>query len=168
MNTVSLIIGNICSLLAMITDAISSTRKTAKSVLWVQNISQLIYFTGTVVLKGYSGAAQNFVSLLRNLVAIRNIQNKFIEWSLAGLGVVLGVCFNNIGILGLLPVIANLQYTLCIFRFKDNERALKVSFWICVGMFILFNLAICNFVGAASNFVVFVTTGISIFKGKSA
>ena len=60
MNTLSLITGNVCSLLAMITDSISSTRKTAKGVLWMQSISQMIYFVGTVILKGYSGAVQNF------------------------------------------------------------------------------------------------------------
>ena len=83
MNAISVILGNICSLLAMITDSISSTRKTAKGVLHVQNISQLIYCIGTILLKGYSGAAQNVVSILRNFVAIRKIENKVIQWILS-------------------------------------------------------------------------------------
>jgi len=116
MNSVSLIIGNLCSLLAMITDSISATRKTPKGVLLVQSLSQLIYCIGTVVLKGYSGAVQNAVSILRNFVAIRNIENKILEWALALLGVVLGIGFNNLGLMGLLPVIANFQYTLAIIH----------------------------------------------------
>ena len=166
MEKTSLIIGNLCSLLAMGTDSISSTRKTTKGVLLVQCISQLIYCTGTLVLKGYSGAVQNAVSILRNLVAIRKVESKFVEWFLVILGVVLGLVFNNLGVMGLLPVIANLQYTLAIFRFQDNERALKISFLIAVGMFAIFNIAIYNIVGVISNLVVLFTTAAVLFKTK--
>ena len=168
MNEINLIIGNVCSLLAMVTDSISSTRKTAKGVLLVQSLSQLIYFIGTVVLKGYSGAVQNAVSILRNFVAIRDIRSKYVEWALVGLGVVLGLAFNNLGFMGLLPVIANFQYTIAVFRFQDNQRALKISFAIAVGMFAVFNIAIFNVVGVVSNSVVFITTLAVLLKsGKN-
>ena len=166
MNSISILIGNICSLLAMGTDAISSTRKTAKGVLVVQCLSQLIYGIGTVVLKGYSGAAQNLVSIIRNLVAIRQIKSRAVEWILAALGVVLGLCFNNLGWMGVLPVVANFQYTLAIFRFQDNERALKTSFMVSVALFGIFNLAIFNIVGFCTNMVVAVTTAIYLIRTR--
>ena len=167
MNAISVILGNACSLLAMVTDSISSTRKTAKGVLLVQSLSQLIYCVGTVLLKGYSGAVQNVVSILRNFVAIRKINSAFVEWSLVILGVGLGIGFNNLGLIGFLPVVANLQYTLAVFKFKDNERALKISFAVCIGMFAVFNLAIYNFVGVASNLVVLGTTLVMLFKKRT-
>ena len=166
MNAVNILIGNICSLLAMITDSVSSTKKTAKGVLIVQNFSQLFYCVGAIVLKGYSSAVQNVVSIFRNLIAIKQINSKPLEWLLVVLGVVLGIWFNNLGIIGLLPVIANLEYTLAIFRFKDNERALKIAFAICVGLFVIFNFAILNFVGAISNLIVMVATLTVLFKKK--
>lgn len=167
MNAISVILGNACSLLAMITDSISSTRKTAKGVLLVQSLSQLIYCVGTILLKGYSAAVQNAVSILRNFVAIRKINSAFVEWSLVILGVGLGIGFNNLGLIGFLPVVANLQYTLAVFKFKDNERALKISFAVCIGMFAAFNLAIYNFVGVASNLVVLGTTLVMLFKKRT-
>ena len=166
MDTISVIIGNICSLLGMVADSVSSTRKSAKEVLLVQSLGQLIYCIGTIVLKGYSGAVQNVVSILRNFVAIKKINSKAVEWSLVLLGVALGIGFNNLGLIGYLPVIANLQYTLAVFKFKDNDRALKLSFVACVGMFAIFNLAIFNFVGVISNLVVLVTTLVVLFKQK--
>ena len=168
MNEMNLIIGNVCSLLAMGTDAISATRKTTKGVLMVQNLSQLFYCIGTVVLKGYSGAVQNAVSILRNFVAIREIHNKYVEWTLISLGVVLGLAFNNLGFIGLLPVIANFQYSLAIFRFQDNERALKIAFAIAVGLFAVFNIAIYNIVGVLSNLAVFITAVAVLLKGKKS
>ena len=167
MNTISVILGNGCSLLAMVTDSISSTRKTAKGVLLMQSLSQLIYCIGTILLKGYSGAVQNLVSILRNFVAIRKISSPLIEWTLVALGVALGLLFNNLGLIGYLPVVANLQYTLAVFKFKDNERALKISFALCISLFAIFNCAIFNFVGAASNLVVLGTTLVMLFKQRT-
>ena len=164
MNNLAMIIGNLCSLLAMGTDAFSTTRKTTKGMLWVQNLSQLIYGVGTAVLGGYSGAVQNVVSILRNLVAIRNINSQLLEWFLVGLGVVLGLVCNNLGFMGLLPMIANLQYTLVVFRFKNNQRALKISFLVTCLLFALFNGAIYNIVGVITNLVVVVTTAMVLIK----
>ena len=164
MFTQDVVIGNACSLLAMITDSVSSTRKTTKEVLLFQSLGQLIYCIGTIVLKGYSAAVQNAVSLARNVVAIRNINSKALEWTLVVLGVVLGVVFNNLGLIGLLPVLANLQYTLAIFRFRDNDRALKISFLICVTMFAVFNAAILNIVGVCANAVIFTTSVVALLR----
>ena len=166
MGVIGIILGNVCSLLAMITDSISATRKTAKGVLIFQSLSQVIYGTGAILLKGYSSAVQNAVSLLRNFVAIRKVNSALVEWILLILGVVLGLWFNNLGLVGWLPVIANFQYTLAVFQFKDNERALKFSFVICVGMFVIFNVVILNIVGACSNLIVMITTLVMLLKKK--
>ena len=161
-----LIIGNLCSLLAMVTDSVSSSRKTAKGVLFVQCISQAIYGAGAIALKGYSAAVQNGVSIFRNIFAIKGGNNKAIEWVLIGLGVVLGLWFNNRGFFGLLPIIANLEYTIAVFRFKDNEKALKIAFMICTMLFAVFNAVILNLVGVAANLVVIVSTIVFLIKDK--
>lgn len=166
MDGLSIIVGNACSLLAMVTDSVSSTRKTAKGVLMVQSLSQLIYCIGAIVLQGYSAAVQNAVSIVRNILAMRKLDNKVVQWALVALGVVLGLVFNNLGWIGLLPVIANFQYTLAVFRFSDNERALKVSFALAVFLFGIFNLAIMNLVGFVTNLVVAVTTVVYLIRTR--
>lgn len=168
MNNIALVVGNLCTLLAMGANALSATRKTAKGVLIVQNIGQFSYCIGGIILKGYSASVQNVVSIFRNFAAIRNINNKFLEWLLVILGVVLGIAFNNRGLVGLLPVIGNLEYTLAIFRFKDNQRALKISFLICVAVYVIFNAAIQNYVGVAADLTVIITTAIVLCKPAKA
>lgn len=163
----NLIIGNVCTLLAMGANALSSTRKTAKGVLRLQNVSQAIYFFCGIILGGYSASVQNVVSILRNVAAIRNIKSKTVAWGLTAAGVVLGILFNNRGVMGLLPVIGNLQYTLAIFRFKDNERVLKISFLISVASFVVFNIVLYNFVGAAADLLVLITTAVVLIRGAA-
>lgn len=161
-----LLLGNLCVLLAMGANAISSTRKTTKGILWMQNVSQLMYCGSAFFLKGYSAAVQNVVSIIRNLVAIKKISSKAVEWTLVVLGVVLGIAFNNRSWIGLLPVIGNLQYTLVIFRYKDNERAIKFSFLLSVVAFLIFNVAIYNFVGVIGDTVTIITTATVLLKGE--
>ena len=162
---IGLIVGNLCTLLAMGANALSSTQKTSKNVLRVQNLSQACYFASGIALGGYSAAVQNVVSILRNVAAIRNIQSKTVEWILTAAGVVLGIVFNNRGLMGLLPVLGNLQYTLAIFRVKDNERLLKTSFLLSTVTYVIYNVVIMNYVGVACDSFVCITTAIVLLKG---
>ncbi|MBE6927833.1 MAG: YgjV family protein [Ruminococcaceae bacterium] len=163
----SLIIGNICSLLAMCSDGISASRKTAKGILSVQIASQFLYGASTIVLKGYSGAVQNAVSVFRNLTAMSKKQYKWIEWLLLSLAVGLGIYFNNRGLVGWLPVLGNFIYTLTVFRFKDQERPIKYAFAISTVMFAIFNFSIQNYVAFGGNVVVFIMAVIFLIKGRS-
>ena len=164
----SILIGNLCSLLGMAADTLSASRKTARGVLLVQIIGQACYGMSSLVLKGYSAVVQNCVSILRNLLAMRGRSIPGIEWLLVALGVGLGIVFNNQGVIGWLPIIANLEYSVAVFRFKDNEYALKAAFAVCVALFAVFNLAILNIVGAASNAVVLLTTLAFLLKTRKA
>lgn len=167
MTPIQLITGNLCSLIAMFTDSISNTRKTTRAVLLFQSISQGLYGIGSVVLGGYSGAVQNAVSILRNFVAIRKINSKVLQWALAILGVALGVCFNNLGLVGWLPIVANLEYTLAVFYFKDNQRALKIAFLVTVALFGIFNGFIYNVVGVVTNSVVLITGIVALARKEN-
>lgn len=160
------IVGNVCSLCAMVTDSISSTRKKHSEILGIQMLSQVFYGAGSIILKGYSSTAQNVVAILRNLAAMKNVKSKAIEWILISLGVVLGVLFNNRGLLGWLPIVANLEYSIAVFRFRDNEKGLKLSFLLNMLMYSVFSFVILNYVGAAANLFVAGTTAVSLLKGR--
>ena len=161
---IAIIVGNVSTLFAMAFNAFSSTRKTPKGVLLMQSASQAIYGLSSLVLGGYSASVQNVVSIIRNFAAIRKVNSKVLEWLLVILGVVLGVACNNLGWIGLLPVIGNLQYTLAIFRIKDDERKLKVFFLISVISFVIFNYTIRNYVGVVTDMFVAITTSIMLLK----
>ena len=162
----AIVIGNICSLLAMGFNSFSSTRKTPKGVLWMQNAAQAVYGVCGVLLKGYSATVQNVVSILRNCAAIWKIKSMILEWGLVILGVALGIVFNNRSWIGWLPILANLEYTLAIFRFKDDEYKIKIFFLISSVLFVIFNFAIQNYVGAAADIVVTITTIVVLLKKK--
>ncbi len=104
----------------MATDAISGTRKKHRQIMAVQIVSQFFYGASSIVLKGYSSTAQNVVAVFRNFAAMKNVKSKAWSGGLVLAGVVLGVVFNDRGILGWLPIVANLEYSIAVFKLKDN------------------------------------------------
>ena len=168
MSANDVIVGNICSLCAMVSDSVSGTRKKNSEILGIQILSQFFYGIGTIILKGYSSTAQNAVAVLRNLAAIKKVKSKAIEWGLILLGVALGVIFNNRGLLGWLPILANLEYSVAVFRSKDNERLLKYALIANMLMYSVFSIMIRNYVGFIANIVVAVTTAVSLIRDAHA
>ncbi len=130
----------------------------------VQIVSQFFYGASSVALKGYSSTAQNVVAVFRNLAAMKNVKSKVVEYMLILAGVVLGILFNNRGLIGWLPIIANLEYSVAVFKLKDNEKALKLAFIINMVMYAVFSAVIMNFVGVLSCAVIAVTTAVSFLR----
>ena len=160
------IIGNIFSLCAMISDSISGTRKKHNEIMAVQIVSQFFYIVSSIVLKGFSSTVQNVVAVFRNYASMKNVKSRVMEWTLILAGVVLGILFNNRGLLGWLPIIANLQYSIAVFKLKDKESALKLAFIFNMIMFAIFNAVIMNYVGILSCSVIAVTTVVSLIKAS--
>jgi len=166
---IAVIIGNIFSLCAMISDSISGTRKKHSQIMAIQIVSQFFYAAASIALKAYSSTAQNVVAVFRNFAAMKNYKSKVLDWILILAGVVLGIAFNNRGLLGLLPVVANFEYSVAVFKFKGKERLLKICFIINMIMFAVFSAVVQNYVGVVSCSVIAITTTVSLFrdsKGK--
>lgn len=161
-----ILLGNACSLLAMVSDSVSGTRKKRSSILAIQIVSQAFYGASTIFLKAYSSSAQNAVAILRNIAALKDVKSRAVEWALILLGVVLGAYFNNRGLLGWLPIIANFEYSVAVFRFKDNTRRLKYAFLVNVVLFLVFSIVIMNYAAALGNVVVGVATAASLVREK--
>jgi len=163
-----IIVGNVCAVGAMLSDSVSGTRKTRREILLVQCVSQLFYIASSLILKGYSATVQNVVSIARNLFAAYDKKNKAIEYVLIILPVVLGIVFNNRGLLGYLPVLANLEYSVAVFAIKDKPVVLKYALIVNCILFCVFNFAILNFVSGVACIVIVITTSVSVYKEKRA
>lgn len=167
MDNISLLLGNGCSLLATLSNVFASTRKTARGVLLVQSVGQAFYFACALFLKAPSGAVQNAVSIVRNFVAMgKKKSSKWVEWALIAAAAVLGVVFNNRGLAGWLPIVGNLEYSLAVFRYRDDQRMLKAALVVSLLIFIVFNIIIGNVVGTVADFIVAVTTTVDLWRTR--
>lgn len=163
---VNIILGNIASLLSCLLDSFSATKKNKKDMLKIQCFSVLIYMIANTLLQAYSAVVQNICALVRNVLAANGIKNNIIEYIIVLAALFFGIYFNNLGLIGLLPVFGNVEYSICMFVLKDNVRGLKISFLICNICFIVLNLYIKNYVGFVFTAITASTTVINLIKNK--
>lgn len=161
---VNIILGNIASLLSCLLDSFSATKKNKKDMIRIQCFSVLIYMVANMFLQAYSAIVQNVCALVRNVLAANEIKNKIVEYIIIAAALFFGIYFNNLGLIGLLPVFGNVEYSICMFLLKDNVKGLKLSFLICNICFIVLNLYIKNYVGFIFTTITASTTAINLFK----
>ena len=160
----NIIIGNITSFLSCLLDAYSATKDNKKEMIIIQSFSIAIYTITNALLKAYSAVVQNVFALVRNFLAVKGIKNKIAEWIIILRCLFFGLYFNNLGLIGLLPVIGNVEYSICLFVLKDHIKTLKFSFLICNLCFVILNLSISNYVGFIANSIAVIITAVELFK----
>lgn len=162
----NIIIGNILALVAQGFSLANGTRKKKRDMI-ICDMGAAISFTLTnVILKGYSGVIQNVVGVLRNITALFFPKDKYIGWLLVAGGVILGIYYNNMGFVGLLPVASAFWYSICVINKKASAKTLKMAFIINSYCFAAYGFALYNIVGAISDTVVGTITVYNYIKNK--
>ena len=120
--TFSLILGNIFSLCAVICLSVSVTTNNKKSLIGWQILDTSFFIASTFVLKSYAAVTTNSVSLVRNILAYKYGLNKIMTFCLCTIMVIIGVYLNNRGIIGFLPIIASIEYTIGLYLTKNSQQ----------------------------------------------
>ena len=160
----TILLGNLFSIAGSVCDFVSTSRKKANEILIVQCVTQVFFGLSYFVLKGYAAIAQNIVGILRNVFALKKTENKFIETVLTILPIPMGLLMNNMGFLGLLPIVANVEYAYMVFRFKNNVKMIKIAYLINTVIYFFFNYAVKNYFMMVSNVVLVISTIIFVIR----
>lgn len=105
-----IILGNIIALIASLIMVYTGLIKSRKKIIYVQTIQILLFAFSCFILGGYSGMIVNIVCAIRNILSYRNklgLKEKII---LSIIGGFISIYFNNLGFIGLLPVIGTTVY----------------------------------------------------------
>lgn len=162
----SIVLGNILTLIAIGFTYLNGTRKKKRDMIICDMGAATCFTLSHVVLRGYVGVVQNLVGVFRNITALFLPNDKFIGWILVACGVIFGIYFNNMGIIGLLPVASGFWYSFCVINKKASSRMLKMALIINSFAFAAYSLIEFNIVGIVSNILVACTTLNSYIKDK--
>lgn len=119
--TARLIIGNIIGLMCTIFCLLSTFCKTKKSMMKMQCIDCTCGIISCLILRGYSGALTQTINLIRNIIIYKEKMNKILQIICLAVIIIVGVIVNNKGALGLLPMIASVEYALIIMKTEDTN-----------------------------------------------
>lgn len=165
MDNLTIIIGNIVAAAGSLSLFISTTSKDKKGILKFQAAGSFFLLLSDFFLKGYSGAIQDAVGLIRNIVILLGKNSKVVSVILVAAGVVPGIIFNNHGALGILPVFANFEFACVTLYPKSNETLMKAAICVSTACWAVYCFVIKNYVSTCVN--VFTSTSALIFVIKS-
>lgn len=121
--------GEIFSFLAAIFLCYSLFSKTKNKMIHIQIFSAMANFISNIFLFSYSGAITNFFAILRNYISYKGKNSLILTISICILLTILGMIFNNQGIIGVLPILATLEYTICMYKVKKVNNMLISAFF---------------------------------------
>lgn len=159
-----IVIGNIIALIASILMVYSGFVKKKKKILYIQTIQIGLSVISNIVLGGITGAIINTLSCVRNILCYKNklgLKEKIIITILA---IVLSLLFNNIGFIGLLPLISTIAY-IWLMDIKDVVK-LKFLIIFTMTMWSIYDLTIKSYTSSAFDFANIIANCISIFQLK--
>ena len=105
-----LVIGNLIALIASILMLYSGYIKKKQKIILVQTIQIGLSVLSNIVLGGITGAIINALSLIRNILCYKDKLNKIWKVVLILLSAILTLTFNNLGLVGLLPLVSTIAY----------------------------------------------------------
>ncbi|MBQ6492258.1 MAG: YgjV family protein [Erysipelotrichaceae bacterium] len=164
METYTIIIANVFSLVGQLFMLFASTRKTRRDILIYRCIAICIVAVSGLLLKGYTGVVMDGVELARNLLALGGINSNVTSFIFIGISIFLGLLFNNRGIFGVLPIIANIIQSTVILSPKMSLKAVKMGLGTAALCWCVFNFICSDYIGSAFTIVNATSYFINAFR----
>ena len=160
-----IIIGNIIALIASLIMVYTGILKNKRKILYFQTIQIGLFVVSNLVLGGISGAIINAISIIRNVLCYKEklgLKEKII---ITILSVILTLAFNNLGFVGLLPLISTVSY-IWFMDIKDIKK-FKILFSFTVLLWFIYDIIIKSYTSAIFDFATIVANIITILKKQS-
>ena len=159
----NIIIGNAISLIAGIFILLSMWVNDEKEAYKHQFLNAFILMISSVFFLSWTGVVTMAIAASRNAFVYKD---KFtFNWAIffVIVSVVVGFAVNTMGIVGILPIIALVQLTLCNYYLK-TIKPIKISFIVNSAIYVVYFLAIWDFSSAAIEGITVTVGLISLFK----
>ena len=148
----NIVIGNVISLIAGIFIILSMWVNDEKQAYKYQFLNAFILMISSVFFFSWTGVTTMAIAASRNAMVYKDklTFNWTVNWTIffIVISVVLGLLVNTLGFIGLLPIIAIIQITLCNYYLK-TIKTIKMGFILNSAIYIIYFLAILDFASAA-------------------
>ena len=162
---ISIIIGNIIALIASILMVYSGTSKQKKKILHFQTVQIGMLVISNIILGGITGAIINALSLIRNTLCYKDKLGLKEKVVITILATILTLKFNNLGYIGLLPLISTVTY-IWLMNIKNVKR-FKLLIIFTMLMWFIYDIIIKSYTSAIFDFINIVANIVTLFQIKS-
>ena len=144
--------------------AISSFAKSKNKMLVWQITDYIFTAIANLLLGGYTGALTISISIIRNSLMVKKKMTKTILTILIVIQIIVGTYLNQLGLIGYLPIISSVSYSLAI----AITRNLQWLRWVIENMllWLIYDLTIKAYPAAITDVTITLTTLIAIIKNR--
>ncbi len=159
----NLIIGNIISLVAALFMAASCCVNDHRKVFTYQAVECALICVASVFFGSWAGVTTMALSATRNYLVSRDKFSHNLMLLFLVLVVALGLLANNRGLMGLIPIVATVEYTICCHYVK-GIKAVKCSIFVNTLMWVVYSFMIMDFSTGLTDLTVLVIDVVSILR----
>ena len=157
------VLGNILSLVGAIFLSSSCIVKTKRGVVILQLFQCMFMAAAQIVFGKGAGAVSMLVAGVRNVLIFFDKFGGFMAVVLSLITLALGLYLNSGGLIGLIPTLVGVVYTIALYIIKDVRR-LKVALCILLYGWIVYSGLIFDIFGMISNTLAQVLNVITLKK----
>lgn len=159
----NIVIGNFISLVAGVFIILSMWVNSEKQAYWYQFLNAFILMISSVFFFSWTGVTTMAIAAARNLMVYND--KLTLNWTVFFIiiSVVLGLMVNTMGFVGLLPIIAIVQITICNYSLK-SIKSIKTSFIVNSTVYVVYFLAILDFSSASIESITALVGIVSLFR----
>ncbi|WP_050542123.1 YgjV family protein [Streptococcus mutans] len=140
----------------------SFTKEKQHMLLW--QISDYIFtIIANLLLGGYTGALTISVSIVRNALILKKKNTKVITICLVLIQIALGTYVNNLGLVGYLPIISSVSYTLTTFL-TSKMQFLR---WLIIenmSLWFIYDLTINAYPAVCMDILIILSTLLALYR----
>lgn len=144
---------------------ISSFAKSKNNMLVWQITDYIFTAIANLLLGGYTGALTISISIIRNSLMVKKKMTKTILTILIIIQIIVGTYLNQLGIIGYLPIISSVSYSLAIAA-TPNLQWLR---WVIIEnmlLWLIYDLTIQAYPAAITDVTITLTTLIAIIRNR--
>lgn len=163
----TVITANIIVFIGCILLVMAGGASTAGRTVVLQTGQLVLAAAANILLGGYTGAALNLVSIVRNAVVLKGRYSMPVRVFFVCFMVAAGVCTNNRGMLGYGIILGNAVFTACLGH--EREEIIKLALAFCIVWWAMYDFTNQNYTGAvfdAATFLSSIVGFVRIKRGK--
>lgn len=142
----------------------SGTRKQKSKIVIIQTIQILLFVISNLLLGGFTGAIINVICIIRNLLYYKNLLKTNVKVILIILSILFTIPFNNLGFIGLLPLISNVVYIL--FMHLKNVVNFKLLISFTTFLWLIYDFSIKSYTSSVFDLLSIIASFIAIYQIK--
>lgn len=161
----NILIGNIISLIAAVFLAVSCTVKTRNKVFIMQFMNCALLAVASYFFGSYAAITTLVLCCIRNIFILKDKFTKPVMAVIITLVFIFGFMANNRGIVGLMPVFATVEYTLCCHFIRDVKKT-RISVLFNESIWLIYSFLVRDYSTAMTDIAVITVDIFAIIKAR--